>query len=137
MRARDAFDICYEVYVGARQVLEEKRFTVNPEFVADGLWRPDNKPKLAEYVADFALAGERALGGARGGSPRLASRLILFRVYYLGRAPYHQARRHLGISELTWSQWAEEIRERVGQELLRSGLYPPGRYFREPSKDQK
>jgi hypothetical protein len=42
----------------------------------------------------------------------------------------------VGISELTWSQWAEEIRERVGRELLRAGLYPPGRYFREPSRGE-
>ncbi len=130
MRAKDAFDICHEVYLHARQVLDEKLATVNTEFVADGLWRPDNKPKLAEYVVDFALAGERALGSTRGRSSRLASRLILFRVYYLGGAPYEKARRHLGISELTWSQWTEEIRERVGRELLRAGLYPPGKYFK-------
>ena len=136
MRPKDAFDICHEVYVHARQVLDEKLTTVNTEFVADGLWRPDTKPKLSEYVADFALAGERALGGttrrgARGAEKLLASRLILFRVYYLGGAPYEKARRHLGISELTWSQWTEEIRERVGRELLRAGLYPPGKYFKE------
>ncbi len=125
--------MCHEVYVHARQVLEQKLATVNPELSSKYLWRPDVRPKLSEYVADFALAGERALA-----SPRVSSRLILFRVYYLGRAPYEKARKHLGISELTWSQWAEEIRDRVGRELLRSGLYPPGRYFREPSgRDDK
>ncbi len=131
MRPRDAFDVCHEVYVHARHVLDQKLATVNPELSSKYLWRPDTRPRLAEYVADFALAGERALGG-----PRLASRLALFRVYYLGRAPYEKARKHLGISELAWSQWAEEIRERVGRELLRSGLYPPGRYFREPSSGE-
>jgi len=150
MRPKDAFDVCHEVYVHARQVLDEKLATVNTEFVADGHWRPDTKPRLSEYVADFALAGERALGettrpmraspirarrGAKGAgklraNPIRASRLVLFRVYYLGGAPYEKARRHLGISELTWSQWTEEIRERVGRELLRAGLYPPGRYFK-------
>ncbi len=134
MRAKDAFDICYEVYVGARQVLEEKRFTVNPEFVADGLWRPDYKPKLAEYLADFALAGERGLGGARSGSPRLASRLILFRVYYLGRAPYHQARRHLGISELTWSQWAKKSASAWGGNCCARGCIRPGDTFGNPPR---
>ena len=54
-------------------------------------------------------------------------------LYYLGGAEYHAARRQMGISELTWAQWAEEIRDRVGRELLRARLFPPGRYFHEPS----
>lgn len=129
MRASDAFEICHELYVRARQVLREHlATTVLDAPPADGLWRPDTHPRLAEYVADFARCGERALD-ARGGTR--ASRLVLFRVYYLGGAEYHAARRRLGISELTWSQWAEEIRERVGRELLRAGLFPPGRYFKE------
>ena len=80
VRPRDAFEICHEVYVQARQVLDEKLGTVRLEHVANGLWRPDTRPKLGEFVADFALAGERALA-----EPRLASRLILFRLYFLGR----------------------------------------------------
>ena len=60
-----------------------------------------------------------------------ASRLILFRVYYLGGAEYEAARHLLGLSERTWSDWAEEIRQRVGSELIRAGMYPPARYFRE------
>lgn len=128
VRPRDAFEICHEVYLEARQVLDEKLGTVRLEHVADGLWRPDTLPRLGEFVADFALAGERALAG-----PRLASRLILFRLYFLGRAEYHAARRQMGIGELTWAQWADEIRERVGRELLRAGVFPPGRYFHERS----
>ena len=128
MRPADAFDICHEVYAAARQVLDCKLGTLHPEASSKYQWRPDNRPKLAEFVADFALAGQRALG-----SPRLASRLVLFRLYYLGGAEYHAARKHLGISELTWAQWADEIRERVGRELLRAGIFPPGRYFHERS----
>jgi hypothetical protein len=148
MRPKDAFDVCHEVYVHAREVLEQKLGTINPELSSKYLWRPDNRPKLAEYVADFALAGERALGGrsrrgpsakplrvnSKGAGRPLASRLILFRVHYLGGAPYERARKHLGISELAWSQWAEEVRERVGRELIRVGVYPPGRYFKEPTR---
>ncbi len=126
MRPRDAFDICHEVYVNARQILDCKLGTIHLESSSKYLWRPDRCARLAEYVTDFALAGQRALG-ARG----LASRLILFRVYYLGGAEYHAARAYLGISELTWANWADEIRDRVGRELLRARIFPPGRYFHE------
>ncbi len=47
--------------------------------------------------------------------------MVMFRVYYLGGAEYQAARRHLGISELTWADWAEEIRTRVGRELSQHG----------------
>jgi hypothetical protein len=62
-----------------------------------------------------------------------ASRMAMFRVYYLGGAEYQAARRHLGISELTWADWAEEIRRLAGRELTRAGLFPPSKYFREAS----
>ena len=64
-------------------------------------------------------------------TPLRASRLAMFRVFYLGGAEYHAARRHLGISELTWADWAEEIRTRVGRELLRARMFPPSKYFLE------
>jgi hypothetical protein len=128
MRPADAFDICLEVYVHAREFLDHKLGTIHPEASSKYLWRPDNRPRLTEFVADFCLAGQRALR-----KRAQASRLILFRVYYCGGAEYHVARKHLGISELTWANWADEIRERVGRELLRSGMYPPGRYFHEPT----
>ncbi len=124
MRPADAFDICHEVYVNARRLLDQKLGTLHPEAWRKYQWRPAYRPKLAEFVADFALAGERALG-IRTRSGRLASRLVLFRLYYLGGAEYHAARKQLGISELTWAQWADEIRERVGRELLRAGIFPP------------
>ena len=130
VRPCDAFDICHEVYVNARQVVDKQGGLAaqNPDASSKYLWRPDVKPKLGEFVADFALAGRRALA-----APRLASRRILFELYYLGGAEYHAARRQMGVSELTWAQWAEEIRDRVGRELLRARLFPPGRYFHEPS----
>jgi len=55
--------------------------------------------------------------------------MAMFRVYYLGGAEYQAARRHLGISEPTWADWAEEIRTRVGKELSRTGVFPPSKYF--------
>lgn len=170
MKARaacnDAFLICHEIYRAARELVGSRVPTTQLQSASKYLWRPDLRPRLVEYVADFARAGERALGesvpgpvpeiwgcrapqrpataGACGAKkshhgafgarevPR-ASRLILFRMYYLGGAEYRAARHVLGISERTWSDWAEEIRRRVGDELIRAGMYPPGRYFKQAS----
>ena len=161
MLATFAFDVCHGVYQAAREAIDSKIPTLNAEAAGKYQWRPDRLPRLAEYICDFALAGERALGeaassaeverreaeagaalrsslhpslrpglrpGLRGGR---ASRMAMFRVYYLGGADYHAARRQMGISELTWADWAEEIRRRVGRELTRAGMFPPAKYFRE------
>src|ERR1700731_753032 len=169
----DAFLVCHEIYVTARELVNSRVPTTQLQSASKFLWRPDLRPRLVEYVADFARAGERALGetsfcagsppyrgrsGARQPSnassrtaflgsttaqrgradtgcrtpksrgdhgafgakkfPR-ASRLILFRMYYLGGAEYEAARLLLGLSERTWSDWTEEIRARVGAELIR------------------
>jgi hypothetical protein len=130
MRAKPelAFDVCWEVYRGAREVLETKRgvSAIDLGDTTKFLWRPDIRPHLNEYVADFALAGEAALDGLEW-----ASRLVLFRVFYLGLAPYERARPFLGLSEMGWTNWTEEIRRRCGKELLRRGLFPPRKYFQE------
>jgi hypothetical protein len=159
MLATFAFDVCHDVYRAAREAIDTKIPTLNPESSGKYQWRPDRMPRLAEYVCDFAQAGERALGGgscegkSKGRQPEVgvadvagvedpgeagacpallrASRMTMFRVYYLGGADYQAARRHLGISELTWADWAEEIRKLVGRELTRSGVFPPSKYFRE------
>ena len=165
----DAFLVCHEIYAAARELVNSRVPTTQLQSASKFLWRPDLRPRLVEYVADFARAGERALGerektrtlknegcgtharqhqtlpglrdrfaapdntrhaGQRGSRqfPR-ASRLILFRMYYLGGAEYEAARHLLGLSERTWSDWAEEIRQRVGAELIRAHIYPPARYF--------
>ena len=138
MLATFAFDVCHDVYRAAREAIDTKIPTLNLEASGKYQWSPDRMPRLAEYVCDFARAGERALGfdalekRSKGGGaeacltlfranpsqkPFRASRMAMFRVYYLGGADYHAARRHLGISELTWADWAEEIRTKVGKEL--------------------
>jgi hypothetical protein len=123
-----AFDVCWEVYRCAREVLESKRgmSALNVNETGKFLWRPDIRPKLGEWVADFALAGHAALEG-----PEWASRMVLFRLYYLGLAPYERARHFLGLREDSWVSWTEEIRRRCGKELLRRGMFPPRKYFRE------
>ena len=130
IKAEFAFDVCWEVYRGAREVLETKRGVSALDVVeaTKFLWRPDIRPHLNEYVADFALAGQAVLDG-----PEWASRLILFRVHYLALAPYEQARHFLGLSEWSWCRWTEQVRQRCGKECLRRGLFPPRRYFQEPS----
>ena len=54
--------------------------------------------------------------------PEGASRMILFRLYYLGLAPYGWSRHFLGLSERGWTNWSEE--------LLRGEMFPPRKYFR-------
>jgi hypothetical protein len=88
------------------------------------LWRPDYRARLNEWVADFALVGKAALDG-----PDWASRMVLFRLYYLGLAPYETARHFLGLSETNWVNWTEQIRHRCGKELLSRGMFPPRKYF--------
>jgi len=121
-----AFDVCWEVYRGAREVLETKRgiSALNLKDTGKFLWRPDFRPRLNEWVADFALAGEAALH-----TPDFASRMVLFRIFYLAMSPYDRARQFLGLSEMGWVNWTEEIRRRVGAELLQRGMFPPRKYF--------
>jgi len=121
-----AFDVCWEVYRGAREVLETKRgvCALNWKDATPYAWRPDIRPRLNEWVADFALAGQSALH-----SPELASRMVMFRMFYLGMAPYDSARHFLGLTEFTWSKWSEEVRQRCGRELMRRGMFPPRKYF--------
>src|SRR6266567_2093737 len=64
MLATFAFDVCHDVYRAAREVIDTKISTLNMESSGKYLWHPDRMPRLAEYVADFARAGERALGEA-------------------------------------------------------------------------
>jgi hypothetical protein len=124
MKPATAFDICHEVYQSAREIVNSRMATMQMAQASKFLWRPDLKPRLVEYVADFARAGERTLA---------PSRLILFRLHYLGGCEYPLARQRMGLSEMGWVNWTEEIRRDVGRELLRAGMFPPSRYFREMS----
>ncbi|HKW64541.1 MAG TPA: hypothetical protein VJN89_18460 [Candidatus Acidoferrum sp.] len=122
-----AFDVCWEVYRNVREVLDEKRGSSSAHNWKDSqkfLWRPDIRPRLNDWISDFKLAGEAALDG-----PEWASRMVMFRVYYLGLAPYERARHFLGLSEHNWVNWSEEIRRRCGKELLQRRMFPPRKYF--------
>jgi hypothetical protein len=127
VKSEFAFDVCWEVYRGAREVLESRRgvSAMNLEDTAKYLWKPDIRPRLTEWVADFALAGKAALLG-----PEHASRMAMFRVFYLGLAPYEQAKEFLGLTERGWLNWSEDVRRLCGEELLRRGMFPPRKYFK-------
>jgi hypothetical protein len=58
----DAFVICHEIYRAARELVNSRVATTQLLTPSKFLWRPDLRPRLVEYVADFARAGERALG---------------------------------------------------------------------------
>jgi hypothetical protein len=131
MKPAFAFDVCHSLYRAARVALDGDLGASNMDSREKYLWRPDMRPRLAEYVADFALAGRHALR-----APSLAARMSLFKLFYLGRAELHAARAHLGIGELTWEQWSDDIRARVGRELLRRRIFPPRGYFRDPSRPE-
>ena len=127
MRASTAFDICQEVYSSAREIMNSRMATMQMAKASKFLWRPDLRPRLVEYVSDFARAGERALA---------PSRLILFRLYYMGGCEYELACQRMGLSEVGWTNWTDEIRRDVGRELMRVGMFPPSRYFREHTSTQ-
>ena len=58
----DAFLVCHEIYAAARELVNSRVPTTQLQSASKFLWRPDLRPRLVEYVADFARAGERALG---------------------------------------------------------------------------
>ena len=61
MRPADIFDICHRRYVFCKTRMENQAAIINPTASAKHGNKPDNSPKVAEYVADFQLAGEHHL----------------------------------------------------------------------------
>lgn len=124
--------MCFGLYECLRDLARE-RISTSGASLESGVpqshsIRPHRLPRAADFMADFACAGQAVL------SP---SRLVLFRLYYLGGCEYPSARGQIGLSEIGWSNWTEEVRRKVGKELLRRGVFPPKRYFREPSTSVK
>ena len=132
MKPEVAFDICHGVYLAAREALGGDLAASDLELHDKYLWRPDLRPRMAEFSADFSLAGRKALSRAA-----LASRATLFEVFFLGCADVHAARKHLGIGEITWAQWTQDVKWRVGRELMRRRMYPPRDYFRKMSEPRR
>ncbi|HKV03484.1 MAG TPA: hypothetical protein VJO53_00095 [Candidatus Acidoferrales bacterium] len=127
MKPADAFDACHGRYRGLREWLADSAGSVrslnleNPS--AGYLWRPD-RSRACEYVADFERIGRRALR-----RPEWKGRLKLFNLYIVRGADYRRAIRLLGVGETTFEYWYRELKRAIGAEFLRTGLFPPSRYF--------
>jgi hypothetical protein len=127
-----AFDVCWDIYAAIRADLEGIPLIDPTKVPSDHLWRANRGPRAAEYVADFSLACQRALDG-----PDWASRKVLCSLYYLGLTPYENARHFLGLREDVWVKWTEEIRERVGKQLMHRGMFPVRSYFGERTRPRR
>jgi hypothetical protein len=127
MKAAEIFEVCLERYRGLREWLAG-----NPKTMAGRLdvpsggyqWRPE-RARAAEYVADFEIAGRRALR-----RPMWKGRRRLFAIYFCAGVEYRRAIALLGVPSGTFDYWAQEVKQTVGRELARAGLFPPGKYFR-------
>lgn len=128
MRPQDAFDICHERFVEARVLLDHKITAINPAACAKSSPKAA-LPKVAEYVSDFQIMGLRALEAKKN----WRKREVLFLVYFCHLVPYKDAIRVLKMKPGTFDWWSIEIKKTVGQAFLTKKLFPPYRYFREPT----
>src|SRR5258708_37237829 len=96
-----AFDVCWEVYRGAREVLETKRGVCALNWQDSGrfLWRPGFRPRLNEWGGGFSLAGQASLGG-----PEQALRMVVFRVFFFGLLPFDPPPQFLWVSGMSWGE---------------------------------
>lgn len=132
LSAKLAFDVSHEVYTAIRADLDGIAIPDPAKPPSDGVWRPNSSARGEEFVADFALAGNAALKEV-GKLPLQ----ITFKLYYLSLTPFENLRGmkdFLHIREDVIAGWLDEIREAVGKEILRRGIFPPRSYFGERSK---
>jgi len=128
MKASEVFDVCHARYRGLRDLLHEATGqvrSVDLELPSSGYqWRPD-RTRACEYVADFERIGRDALR-----RPEWRGRLKLFEAYFLGGMEYRRAIGTVGVAEGTFDYWFQEVKRAVGAAYSRTGLFPPGQYFR-------
>jgi hypothetical protein len=124
MRPQDIFAACHARYRSARR-RRAHLGVPDPNQPAGYHWRPV-AARAADYLADFELAGQRALA-----RPSWAGRRRLFEIYFLQLVPYRRAIYLVGVPAGTFDWWMQQIKRDVGLELDRAGLYPPARYFRQ------
>ena len=125
MKPREVFDVCHARYRGLRAYLGGQMAAIDLESPSEGYqWRPD-RARAEEYVADFQMIAERALR-----RPEWRGRLKLFRIYFLRSVEYQRAITLVGVSPNTFDYWLGEVKKACGREFDRTGLFPPGNYFR-------
>lgn len=102
---------------------------IDLESPSDGYrWRPE-RARAEEYVADFEMIAQRALH-----RPEWRGRLKLFRIYFLRKVEYQRAITLCGVAPGTFDYWVSEVKKACGREFSRTGLFPPGDYFRKREK---
>lgn len=119
MKPSDKFDICLE-RVRECQAMQERILAIRPDASTHG-GPPKVGDVVSEYIADFVLAGQRAL--------RLwPHRMPFFKAFFVEGRSAEQTMRLYQLSERTFYRWVAHAKFRVGNELERAGLYPPSRY---------
>jgi hypothetical protein len=124
VKPREIFDVCLGRYRSLRKGIGRKVGAIDLERPSTGyVWRPENV-RASEYVADFEAAAGRALR-----RPEWRGRRKLFAIYFLRAVEYKRAIVLTGVSENTFEYWASQVKNAVGLECARVGLFPPHRYF--------
>ena len=83
MRPSDIFDVCHGLYRKYRLLLSEGTAARTLLTLPGDCPSPAKGPKLSDYVADFDLAGRRALN-----QPGWELRHRLFQIYYVEDVSY-------------------------------------------------
>lgn len=125
MKSSEVFEVCHSRYRWLRSDTKEGRIrALVLEKPANGYsWRPV-RARACEYVADFERIGRHALRRAEW-----KGRLKLFETYFLEGVEYRRAISLVGVAEGTFDYWFREVKKALGAEFLRTGLFPPSRYF--------
>lgn len=114
MRSWEIFDIVLE-RVRECQALTGRIPAIRPDASANG--GPSKVGnQLAEYVADFALAGKSALRSRR--------QLEIFQAFYVENTPYRQACELLKVKPGLLDFHCHQIKRAVGKKLRARGLFP-------------
>ena len=127
MTAADIFDICHARYCGLREWLADSTGQVRAlsmDMPSSGYqWKPA-RGRASEYAADYERIGRQALR-----RPAWKGRLKLFEIYFLQGVEYRRAIPLVGVAPGTFDYWSREVKKAVGRECLRTGLFPPSKYF--------
>lgn len=130
MRPSDIFTICHERYEECKR-LTVKLGAINTAASAkQETRRAPQITKVMAFALDFELAGKRALCNKKR---KNYQQYRMFNLYFCEGLRAGDVKRMLEISEDTFWSWSNSIKHAVGRELSIRGLFPPGRYFKQPA----